>query len=276
MGLARARCDTARLRGPTSAGRVVPALARALGGADHREMDASAYAFVYGVRNTRTTLRTWQRQPWPVLGRWLAGSALAATVLLGAVWVIASLAPAHDVILNHPPFVVGRARDVAWVLGHNLLVLALHAMACVAGFIAGCSLPMQARDHRGIVRVIHERGGRVAIGFVVLATTFSLSAQSFLLGRSAANVAMSLHISPGLLLLALLPHALPELIALFLPLAAWIMASRRGEWNQLLAATFVTVAIALPVLVVSAAFEVFVAPHLITAVAGSGAKLAGL
>ena len=44
------------------------------------------------------------------------------------------------------------------------------------------------------------------------------------------------------LILSVLPHALPELTALFLPLAAWLIASRRGEWNQLLAATFVTVA----------------------------------
>ena len=31
-------------------------------------------------------------------------------------------------------------------------------------------------------------------------------------------------------------------MALFLPLAAWLIASRRGEWNQLLAATLITVA----------------------------------
>jgi uncharacterized membrane protein SpoIIM required for sporulation len=59
-----------------------------------------------------------------------------------------------------------------------------------------------------------------------------------------------------------LPHAIPELVALFLPLAAWIIASRRGEWEQLLAATFVTVAIAVPVLVASAFVEVYVSPHL--------------
>ena len=61
----------------------------------------------------------------------------------------------------------------------------------------------------------------------------------------------------------LLPHALPELIALFLPLAAWIIASRRDAWHELLAATFVTVAIAAPVLVVAAFVEVYVSPHLI-------------
>jgi uncharacterized membrane protein SpoIIM required for sporulation len=62
-----------------------------------------------------------------------------------------------------------------------------------------------------------------------------------------------------------LPHAVPELIALFLPLAAWIIASRKGQWEQLLAATFVTVAIAVPVLVAAAFVEVYVSPHLFSA-----------
>ena len=55
---------------------------------------------------------------------------------------------------------------------------------------------------------------------------------------------------------------------MFLPLAAWIIASRRQEWDQLLAATFVTVAIAAPVLVASALVEVYVTPHLLRFLAG--------
>ena len=62
------------------------------------------------------------------------------------------------------------------------------------------------------------------------------------------------------------PELLPELVALFLPLAAWIIASRRDDWHELLAATFVTVAIALPILVISALVEVFVTPHLLLAI----------
>jgi hypothetical protein len=68
----------------------------------------------------------------------------------------------------------------------------------------------------------------------------------------------------------LLPHALPELVALFLPLAAWIVASRRGEWDHLLAATIVTVALAMPVLIVTALWEVYAAPHLLSAMLGYG------
>jgi uncharacterized membrane protein SpoIIM required for sporulation len=66
-------------------------------------------------------------------------------------------------------------------------------------------------------------------------------------------------------LIVLLPHALIELTALFLPLAAWIIASRRGDWDELLAATFVTVAIALPMLVFAALVEVYVSPRLLMA-----------
>jgi Stage II sporulation protein M len=233
--------------------------------ADVEGMDASAYAFTHGVRRTRETLRVWQLRPGRVLGRWFLGSAFAAFGLLAAVWLIASLSGGYDQVVElHSPFAVGNLDNVVSVLGHNMLVLALHAMACVAGFIAGSSLPLQAEGRSGVSRWVHEHGGRIAIAFVVGATTFSLSAQAYLLGHTLGGVATFLRVSPGLLLLGVLPHAVPELIALFLPLAAWIIASRRGEWEQLLAATFVTLAIAVPMLVVAAFIEVYVSPHLFT------------
>src|SRR3984957_15347095 len=229
-------------------------------------MDASAYAFAHGVRHTRETLRIWHDRPGHVLGRWLAGSALAALGLLLTVWAISSLIEGQELILVlRPPFAVGDVGDVLGVLERNMLVLALHAMACVAGFIAGSSLPLQVEGRTGVSRWVHEHGGRIAIAFVAAATTFSLSAQAYLLGSRLGRVSAFLHVSPGTLLLGVLPHAIPELIALFLPLAAWIIASRRGEWEQLLAATFVTVAIAVPVLVIAAFVEVYVSPHLFVA-----------
>jgi hypothetical protein len=194
-----------------------------------------------------------------------ARRALAAGGLLAAVLLVAYVDGGHEqVITLQPPFAVGDAGDVLHVLRSNGLVLALHAMACVAGFIAGSSLPLQAQHHDGVSRWVHEHGGRIAIVFVATATTFSLSAQAYLIGRTLAGVASFLRVSPALLLLGVLPHAIPELIALFLPLAAWIIASRRGEWEQLLAATFVTVAIAVPILVLAAMIEVYVSPHLFT------------
>ncbi|HXW59876.1 MAG TPA: hypothetical protein VEJ23_10415 [Solirubrobacteraceae bacterium] len=226
-------------------------------------------AFAHGMRQTRIALRSWQRDPAPVLGAWLAGSAVAACGLLLAVWGVAQLDSGYrpELVLG-PPFAVGGSADVLGVLRSNLLVLALHAMACVAGFIAGSSLPLQAAGRRGVSRWVHEHGGRLAIAFVAAATAFSLSAQAYVIGHSLAGVSHFLGVAPGVLLLGVLPHAIPELTALFLPLAAWIIASRHGDWDQLLAATAVTVAIAVPVLVAAAFIEVYVSPHLFTALTG--------
>jgi hypothetical protein len=233
-------------------------------------MDASAYAFAHGMHRTRATLRAWRQGRWKVLAQWLAGSSLAAFGLLSAVLIVAAL-NRGDVgpVPSEPPFVVGGVADVAGVLARNLMVLALHAMACLAGFIAGSSLPLQAASRRGLSRWVHEHGGRIAITFVVCATAFSLSAQAYVLGHTLAGFAHFLRVSPAWLLLCFLPHAVPELIALFLPLAAWIIASRRGEWDQLLAATLVTVAVAVPVLVAAALVEVYVSPHLYLALVGA-------
>jgi len=138
----------------------------------------------------------------------------------------------------------------------------------VAGFIAGSALPLEAEQRSGATRWIHEKAGPLAIAFVICATTFSLVTQALVLGGGTASLAAQLDIGPGLLLIGLLPHALPELVALFLPLAAWIIASRRGDWHQLLAATAVTVLLAIPVLVAAAFIEVYVAPGLLVSLAG--------
>jgi hypothetical protein len=234
-------------------------------------VDASSYALVHGVRCTRATLAAWRGRPWPVLQRWLLGALAAAGLLLAAVLVIALIVPASagSAGLGQPPFAVGSLGDVVLIVRSNMLVLALHAMACVAGFMAGSSLPLQAEHHTGWVRFIHERGQPVAMAFVVCATGFSLSLQAYTIGMVAAADAAALHASPALLLLGLLPHAVPELVALFLPLAAWIAASRRGEWERLLAATIVTVSLAVPTLIVCAAWEVYVAPHVLVAILGN-------
>jgi uncharacterized membrane protein SpoIIM required for sporulation len=118
------------------------------------------------------------------------------------------------------------------------------------------------------MRRAHDHIGRAAIIFVVCATTFSLVMQALTIGHAAATLAAANGMSVPVLLLGLLPHAIPELMALFLPLAAWIVASRRGDWHELLAATFATTALAVPVLVIAAFVEVFVSPHLLLALKG--------
>lgn len=233
-------------------------------------MESSDFVLVAGLRDTRATLSGWQRRPWPTLREWLLGSVVVTVALLLVVWIVAHLSTPDST-----PYVLpglGGApelRAVGVILFRNSLVLALHAMACVAGFIAGSSLPLEAERYSGLWRWVHDRAGRLAIAFVTAATLFSLTTQAYALGSSAATLSHQLRLGNGIFLLSVLPHAVPELVALFLPLAAWLIASRRGHWHELLAATFVTVAIAVPVLVLAAFVEVYVSPHLMAALAAS-------
>jgi hypothetical protein len=229
-------------------------------------VDVSQYALVQGARRTRGALERWNGAPWPVLRSWTRGGLVVALILLGTVWTVASLAPPDLTPMSIPGITdAPTAGTVLQILFRNSLVLALHACACVAGFIAGSSLPISAEHRTGRSRWIHEKARPVAFAWVVAVTCFSLGTQAYALGSTGATLAYQLHISTGVLLLTALPHAIPELTALFLPLAAWTIASRRGEWGDLLAATVATVAVAVPTLVCAALWETYVWPHLLRA-----------
>jgi hypothetical protein len=213
------------------------------------------------MRDTRETLELWSRRPWRVLGAWTALSLAIALTLLAAVWVVSGLltpdlTPVHLPGFDEP----SEPGDLLPILWRNSLVLALHGTACIAGFIAGASMPIAAAQRRGFSRWVHVKAGELAILFVCAVTLFSLSTQALYLGFQGSTIAYQLQISRLELILSVLPHALPELTALFLPLAAWLIASRRGEWNQLLAATLITVLLAIPVLLLAATIEVYVWP----------------
>jgi hypothetical protein len=227
-------------------------------------MKAEELAVVQGWDDTRRTLARWKCDRMRVLWPWVRGALAVAAALLAAIWLVATLSTPDPIGPSFPGvWSPARTSDFAFVLYRNGLVLALHALACVAGFIAGSSLPVAAAGYTGLWRKVHDRAGRLAIGFVVTATLFSLATQAYALGHTTADLSAQLGLSPLVLLLGLLPHALPELTALFLPLAAWTLASRRGAWEELLAATFVTVAAAVPVLVAAAAAETWVTPDLL-------------
>lgn len=227
---------------------------------------ANEHVFSHGVRDTRAALEAWNGRPWAVLRGWLALSLAIALALLGAVWVVAGLLTPDITPIRMPGLTEPAGPgDLAPILWRNSLVLALHATACVAGFIAGASMPIAAAQRSGFSRWVHVKAGELAILFVCAVTLFSLSTQVLFLGFQGSTIAHQLQIPIATLLLSVLPHAIPELAALFLPLAAWLIASRRGEWNQLLAATFITVLLAIPILVAAATIEVYVWPRILEA-----------
>jgi hypothetical protein len=225
------------------------------------------FVLVQGMRDTRGTLERWNAHPWPVLRAWFGGALIVASALLFAVWAISSVST-PDTTPMRIPGVTDEANlaDIGHILFRNSLVLALHGFACVAGFIAGSSLVLSAERRTGLSKLVHEKARPIAFAWVALVTGFSLATQAYALGLTGAQLADQLGISAGVLLLTTLPHAIPELVALFLPLAAWVIASRRNEWQELLAATFVTVGIAIPMLICAAAWETYVWPHIQLAV----------
>ncbi|HEX7290681.1 MAG TPA: hypothetical protein VF250_06075, partial [Conexibacter sp.] len=120
-------------------------------------MPAHDLALVRGIGPTRATLARWNLAPVPVLRAWSLGSLLVACLLLLAVWLVALAMPADSTPLpvlgiTAPPSL----EDVGRILHRNALVLALHAFACVAGYIAGSSLPREAARRRGMWRRVHD------------------------------------------------------------------------------------------------------------------------
>lgn len=227
-------------------------------------MEANELVLAQGLRDTRGALARWNADPWPTIRGWLAGALAVALTLLAAVWAVASLSTPDLTPLAVPGLTDdAEPGHIAAILARNSLVLALHATACVAGFIAGSSLVLSAQHRSGLSRWVHEKARPIALGWVVLVTGFSLVTQAYALGLTGAQLAFQLGLSPAALVATVIPHALPELVALFLPLAAWTIASRRNQWQDLLAATFATIAIAIPILVAAAVWETYAWPPIL-------------
>src|SRR5215207_9660138 len=167
-------------------------------------MKAEELALVQGWTDTRRALARWRREPGRVLAPWTLGALAVAVVLLTVVWLVAELTTpdpsgAFFPGVSYP----ASGGDFAFVLYRNGLVLALHALACVAGFMAGSSLPTVAEGYTGLMRKVHDRAGPLAIGFVILATVFSLCTQAYALGHGASDLSADLGLSPLVLLLGL-------------------------------------------------------------------------
>ena len=157
-----------------------------------------------------------------------------------------------------------RIEHVTFLVFRNSLVLALHSLSCLAGYLARSEMPAEAARYRGWDPRAARPGRDARDRVRQRRDPFWLVTQALVLAHGASSISAQVGISPGLLLLTVLPHALPELTAVFLPLAAWILLSRQGRWDEMLAATLVTTAIAFPVVVLAAVVETYVSPQLLS------------
>lgn len=218
----------------------------------------SELSIVKGWPDTVAALQQWREGRFRVLLPWVAISLLVALALLGLTLLIGLMSQPDPSPTRGLPADMARkpGEYLQHILRGNFLVLALHACSCFAGYVVHVALPDADHQVSGAMLGVQRSIGRLAIVFVPAATAFSIVTQSWVLGSRLSDLALQLNVSQQVLLVTILPHAIPELTAVFLPLAAWIATSRTREWNDLIAATLLSVAIAAPVIVGAAVLEV--------------------
>lgn len=206
---------------------------------------------------------------WPEVGRWAAIAGVVAVVLLGSVALIAAHLPGSffagiesGLFVRHHS--VG---DALYVFRRNLLVLGIHLCACWIGAIIG-RRHEPASVRLGWVATLNRPVpawmGRLALIYALVVTLLSVALQATALGRQLADVSRAANISSTYLLVLVLPHAVPELIAVFLPLGLFLLEARRGRLDRLGLWSLQAAAVALPVLLCAAAIETYVTPALVS------------
>ena len=114
--------------------------------------------------------------------------------------------------------------------------------------------------------------GRLATAIVVGLLLLAACRQAYALGHRLAGFSEYFYASRWRLWLGVLPHALPELTGVFMPLAAWRFANGHGQQRELFAFTAAAVVAALPLLATAALIEVYVSPKVFRTLTCIGAS----
>lgn len=211
------------------------------------------------IADTRHALASWLRHP-SLLLPWVGLSAIVSAILLLATYIVSITTqadPSGGALIAADPS--ARWADFGFVLGRNFTVLLLHLLVCFATYLVRRSIPIQAGELSGVQGWVHRHAQRPALILVIALTIFSIFQQAVNLGHGLASVAAQGTMGEAGILVRLLPHAVPELIAVFLPLAAVVWLEAKDRNRDLLAAVAACTLIAIPVIVASAWVEVVVA-----------------
>src|ERR1700759_364087 len=161
-----------------------------------RARTANSHVLSSGLDETRETLAGWRGDRWRVLRGWFALSVAIALTLLAAVWVTSGLLTPDITPWKLPGYTEpSHFSDMLPILYRNSLVLALHATACVAGFIAGAPMPLAAEERGGISGWVHGKAGQLALCFVSAVPIFSLGTQALYLGFQGSTLSLQMHVS---------------------------------------------------------------------------------
>ena len=149
------------------------------------------------------------------------------------------------------------------MLRRNLLVLGIHLCACWIGAIIGRPhQPAPARWGRAAAlhRPVPDWMARLSLYYALAVTLLSVAVQAFGLGEQLASISAAAGLGSTHLLLLVLPHAVPELVAVFLPLGLFLLEARRARLDRLGPWSMQAAGLALPLLVAAAVIETYVTP----------------
>lgn len=202
--------------------------------------------------------------------RWAAVAGAVTGILLCSVGLIASQrtgnltnALGSSLLTRHHPF-----GDVFYVFRRNLLVLGIHLCACWIGAIIGRPhrpAPTTYRWATTLHRPVPNWMGRLSLWYALAVTLLSVAVQALGLGEQLANLSAAAQVGSTHMLLLVLPHAVPELVAVFLPLGLFLLEARRGRLDRLGMWSVQAAGLALPLLLGAALIETYVTPVLILA-----------
>jgi len=202
------------------------------------------------------------------VARWAVVAGAVAAVLLASVALIADHVPGNffagmesGLFARHHS-----VSDALYVFRRNVLVLGIHLCACWIGAIIGRRQqpgPTRWGWVGALNRPVPAWMGRFALGYALVVTLLSVALQATALGCQLADVSRAANISSTHLLVLVLPHAVPELVAVFLPLGLFLLEAHRGRLDRLGLWSLQAAAIALPVLMCAAAIETYVTPALV-------------
>lgn len=189
----------------------------------------------------------------------LLGTVIGGSLLHGAA------ASGQNNGLVTPAYTVG---SWFYIVKRNLLVLGLHFFACMIGALVGRRhrrLPDSWQRWQVLDRELPGWMARGALIYALAATSLSLILQTIGLSIQLANLSAYTHLAAAELIGIVSLHAIPELVALFLPFGLLLYSTYREDLHRLELLVWQSLAISLPVLLVAAALETWVTPHLISA-----------
>lgn len=212
--------------------------------------------------------------PWSEIRRWFAVSAVITVVMLVGVTITAMIVPADpwegqfSRLLGDDSHArpIPAGYEVMNIFLRNLLVLALHFFACLVGAIIGREhkpLPEKWKKYERFHSEMPKWVADASLAYAMTVTLASIALQTTGLGFVLADLSAYAQLAPWQLTLLVTPHAIPELIGIFLPLALFSIQARKHELRPLNDWAWQSFVIGLPLIFGAALIEVFVSPHLI-------------